>query len=86
MVDVAKMTSKGQLTIPRDIREKLRLKTGDKVLFIEDSGRVYLTNSSLASLNELVEVMRGEAEKQEIVSETDVNALVSDVRRLRRQT
>jgi len=85
-VDVAKMTSKGQLTIPRDIREKLRLKTGDKVLFIEDSGRVYLTNSSLASLNELVEVMRGEAEKQEIVSETDVNALVSDVRRLRRQT
>ena len=27
------LTSKGQITIPRDVRERLRLKTGDRVDF-----------------------------------------------------
>jgi AbrB family looped-hinge helix DNA binding protein len=30
---VATMTSKGQLTIPADVRRKLRLRAGDKVRF-----------------------------------------------------
>jgi len=82
-MDIAKLTSKGQLTIPRDIREKLRLKQGDKVLFMEDDGRIYLMNSSLSALNELSIPMRGEAEKQGLSSEADVNQLVHDVRRSR---
>ena len=80
-MEIAKMTSKGQLTVPRDIREKLRLKQGDKVLFMEDNGRVYLLNSSVAAFNELTNSMRGEAVNQGISSETEVNELVRDVRR-----
>jgi AbrB family looped-hinge helix DNA binding protein len=39
----ARMTSKGQITVPKDIRQKLRLKPGDRVRFIvEDDGRVRL--------------------------------------------
>jgi AbrB family looped-hinge helix DNA binding protein len=41
---ISTVTSKGQVTIPKRIREQLRLKTGDKVDFrIEDDGtiRVY---------------------------------------------
>lgn len=30
------ITSKGQLTIPKDIRDKLHLETGDKVEFVLD--------------------------------------------------
>ena len=80
-MDIAKLTSKGQLTIPRDIREKLCLKQGDKVLFMEDNGRVYLMNSSATAFNQLSNVMRGEAAKQGLSSEVDVNELVRDVRR-----
>ena len=39
----AVLTSKGQTTIPKAIREHLRLKTGDRLDFvIEDDGRVTL--------------------------------------------
>jgi AbrB family looped-hinge helix DNA binding protein len=39
----AKMTSKGQITLPKEIRQKLGLKQGDRVRFIvEDDGRVRL--------------------------------------------
>lgn len=39
----ATMTSKGQITLPKEIRLKLGLKRGDRVRFvIEDDGRVRL--------------------------------------------
>jgi AbrB family looped-hinge helix DNA binding protein len=39
----ARMTSKGQITLPKDIRDRLGLKQGDRVRFIvEDDGRVRL--------------------------------------------
>jgi AbrB family looped-hinge helix DNA binding protein len=42
-VSEAKMTSKGQITVPKDIRQKLHLKPGDRVRFIvEDDGRIRL--------------------------------------------
>jgi AbrB family looped-hinge helix DNA binding protein len=37
----AKMTSKGQITVPKDVRLRLNLKPGDRVRFIiEADGRV----------------------------------------------
>ena len=46
-MEVAKITSKGQITIPIDIRRKLGVKEGDKVLFVEDQGRIVMMNSSM---------------------------------------
>ena len=46
-MELAKVTSKGQVTIPIEIRKKLGIKNGDKVLFIEESGRIYIMNSSM---------------------------------------
>lgn len=39
----ARLTTKGQITIPRDIRDRLHLKFGDRLRFrITDSGQVVL--------------------------------------------
>jgi AbrB family looped-hinge helix DNA binding protein len=53
---LATLTSKGQLTIPKEVREKLRLKTGDQVeLTVLPDGRALLAPSqSLASLGGLL--------------------------------
>jgi len=49
----ARMTSKGQITVPKDVRLKLNLKPGDRVLFIvEDDGAVRMraANKDISSL------------------------------------
>lgn len=38
----ASVTSKGQVTIPAEVRDYLEVKTGDKLLFIRDADRVYI--------------------------------------------
>ena len=38
----SKLTAKGQITIPKRIREKLNLEPGDRVLFIEREGEIVL--------------------------------------------
>lgn len=51
-MELAKVTSKGQITIPIEIRKKLGIKEGSKVLFLEEAGRIYLANSSMEALRE----------------------------------
>ena len=80
-MDLARITSKGQITIPVGIRKKLNLKEGDKVIFIEDGEKIIFANSSMIALKELQEGMKGEAEKQGLYSEADVNKLVREVRK-----
>ena len=49
----ARMTSKGQITVPKDVRLKLNLKPGDRVLFlVEDDGavRIRAANKDISSL------------------------------------
>ena len=79
-MDLAKVTSKGQITIPKEIREKLGLKTGDKILFIEDSGRIYLMNSSMNALREAQMAFKGEAERVGLKYEDDVVTMVKELR------
>ena len=43
-VDTARLSSKGQVTIPIGIRRKLGLKTGENVLFIEHSSNVIIAS------------------------------------------
>ncbi len=42
-----RVTSKGQVTIPQGIREKLGITSADEVDFIEEGGRVYLVKSQV---------------------------------------
>jgi len=42
-----KVTTKGQVTIPQEIREKMGISLNSEVDFIEDEGRVYLVKKSV---------------------------------------
>lgn len=45
-MDLAKMTSKGQITVPKAVREKLNLDTGSKVVFIQKGDDVIVQNAN----------------------------------------
>ena len=79
-MELAKITSKGQITIPVEIRRKLGLREGDKVLFAEDGGRIYILNSSLEALRQAQADFAGEAERAGLRDEEDVTALVRELR------
>ena len=51
------MTSKGQLTVPKDVRQKLGLKPGDRIRFLlEADGRVRLMPAK-RDISELVGIL-----------------------------
>lgn len=47
-MDLARMSSNGQVVIPVEIRKKLELESGDKVLFIEKNGEIIIKNAKKA--------------------------------------
>lgn len=79
-MELAKVTSKGQVTIPVEIRRKLGIKNGDKVLFMEEGGRIYMMNSSMDAFREAQRAFAGEAERTGLNSEEDVNQMIKELR------
>ena len=80
-MEISKVTSKGQIIIPIEIRKKLNLKTGDKVVFIEEGDKIIFAHASMIALREFQEAMKGEAEKAGIKSEEDLNRIVKQIRK-----
>ena len=40
-MNLAKVSANDQVTVPNEVRRKLRLKEGDKLLFVEQDGEYY---------------------------------------------
>jgi AbrB family looped-hinge helix DNA binding protein len=85
-MELAKITLRGQITIPVAIRKKLGVKDGDKVVFIEENGRIVMENSVKVALKDVQDAFRGEAERLGLKDEQDVVAMVKEVRREKRVT
>jgi AbrB family looped-hinge helix DNA binding protein len=85
-MELAKITLRGQITIPVAIRKKLGVKDGDKVVFIEENGRIVMENSVRVALKDVRDAFRGEAERLGLKDEQDVVAMVKEVRREKRVT
>jgi AbrB family looped-hinge helix DNA binding protein len=69
------ITSKGQVTVPKEIREYLRLKPGDRIDFVkEDSGRI-----SLQAINTDFLSMRGilKSKRKEPLSVEEINEVIA---------
>ena len=79
-MELAKVTSKGQVTIPIEIRKKLGVKNGDKILFVEEAGRIYMLNSSMDALREAQKEFFGESERVGLKDDDDIMKMIKELR------
>ena len=79
-MELARVSSKGQITIPIEIRKKLNLKEGDKVLFVEKEGSIFILNASVVALKEMQDNMKDKSVKKGLNSEKEVNEYVEKIR------
>lgn len=85
IIGVAKVTSKGQITIPIDVRKALGIEAGSRVVFSlpdEDEGirAVVLRSSAGQKLKEVIDTIPGVPESERL-SDEEVAEVVSDFRR-----
>jgi len=81
LLEVAKVMSKGQITLPKDIREKLSVSTGDRVALLWDQDRVVMMNPAMYAMRVLQAEMSGQAEKAGFATEEDVDDYITAMRR-----
>jgi len=80
IIDNAKVLPKGQITIPKDIREYLKINIGDRLTLVCENDRLVLMNSAMFALKEFQKAMAGEAEKAGLNSDDDVVELIMQMR------
>lgn len=53
-MSVGSITTKGQITIPKEVREKLELKKGDRVVFVIESGQAIIRKASGEKISDIL--------------------------------
>lgn len=79
-IDNAKVMSKGQVTIPKDVRKILGISSGDRITFVVENGNVRLINSAVYAMQLLQAQMANEAENTGLTSDEAIMDLVKEVR------
>ena len=80
IIDSAKVMSKGQITLPKEIRLQLGVDTGDKIILIAEQDRVIIMNAAVYAMKLLQDSMSNEREKSSLLTDEDINNLVSEIR------
>jgi antitoxin PrlF len=83
-MNIAKISTKGQVTLPIDVRRKLNLIEGDHLLISEENGRYYIDNAEhvqdilskrvFAYTSEDLEAKLDEADRQAAETQTRYSA------------
>jgi len=82
-MELAKITAKGQITIPIQVRKMLGVKDGDKVVFLNEGSKIIIENSTRLALREAQKAFAGLADELGLKSEEDVVELCKEVRKER---
>ena len=83
-MELAKVTTKGQITIPKSIREQLELREGSKILFIQKGKDIIIKNSAMLALEKIQNAFEGEAERLGLETEEDVVKMIKEFRKKRK--
>lgn len=79
-IDNAKVMSKGQVTIPKDVRDILGISNGDRVSFIVEGDTVRIVNSAVYAMQMLQQEMKGESKKAGLETDEDGVRLISEMK------
>jgi len=72
--DVIKVSAKGQIVIPREVRKKTGIKSGEKLLLLTRDGDILLRKAKTTSLDEIAERI----EKVTAEEGIDVDKLIAE--------
>jgi looped-hinge helix DNA binding domain, AbrB family len=80
-MNLAKISANGQITVPVEIRRRLMLKEGDKIIFIErENGEIVINNASATAILKAQKAFEGVAEAIGVKDEDEAQAFVDEVR------
>ena len=79
-MEIAKITTKGQITLPLAIRRQLNLKDGDKVAFVEKDGQYTVVNPTILAFENAQKAFEGEAERLGLKDVDDVVKMIKEFR------
>ena len=84
-----RVQAKGQVTIPKEIRDKLKVKPGDQVVFVETDAGVMVKPAAVMTDEDLREevaaVLRSIRERFDDYSAEEIDALVDEALRETRE-
>lgn len=80
-VNDAKVMAKGQVTIPKKIREILGIESGDRVSFVVTGNEVKIVNSAVYAMMQLQKQMKNSGKNVGLLSEEDVSEWITNSRR-----
>jgi antitoxin PrlF len=72
--DIIKVSSKGQIVIPREVRKKLGVKGGEKLLLLTRDGDILLRKTKEASIEEIAGKIGKVVDEESI----DVDTLIAE--------
>ncbi|UJL48156.1 type II toxin-antitoxin system PrlF family antitoxin [Virgibacillus sp. NKC19-16] len=78
----ARLTSKGQITVPKTVRQALNLEEGDQIIFeVEGDGKMVVKKGALVVFDEFADSISREA-KEKGISEEE---LLEDLKQVRKE-
>lgn len=83
-IETTRMSSKGQIVIPEEIRKRLGLKSGDRFLVVGDKDVVILKTLSSPSMSEFDDLIR-EARRQAKAAGLKRSDIANAIAKSRRQ-
>ena len=79
--DGAIINSKGQITLPKELMEILKVSIGSMITFVYEEDQVLIVNPKIYAINRIQKAMEGEFEKAGLTSEEDIIELCREVRK-----
>ena len=80
-VNDAKVMAKGQVTIPKNVRQTLGIDTGDRITFVVEGGEVRVVNSAIYALQRFQQQMVGKGEAAGLGTDEDIANWITNSRR-----